>query len=206
MEGRAVLAASAGFFLLAVGALTATVVMIRVDRAPPAPPPAPASVAPAPGPPVAPPVAAPPAPTPAPAAPAPAPQATPSPAPTPSATPVSTATPGATPPASHPEPRPMRTELGMSISDTPVTNVIEFGSSSASALDHTPKVSGLSGGSPAAQAGIKLGEHIYAVDGKSISSASDFEACFRDRKAPGEVTIRVGATPAEAHDVKVVFK
>jgi hypothetical protein len=134
-------------------------------------------------------------------------------APNPTAPPPAAAPPGAPPPqvapppAPAPVPEPMRPKLGLSLNDTSLLqSPIEVGPGSVGIAERSPKVAGIAGGLPAAPPLIKVGDHVYAVDGKSVDSVADFEAMFRGKTAPGEVVLRVGPTRSEAHDVKLVVK
>ncbi len=101
----------------------------------------------------------------------------------------------------------MRPELGLSLSDTNVlTGPIELGPSSIGVAEKAPKVAGLAGGSPAAKGGIKAGDRIFAVDGRSVDSVAAFEAEMSKKTIPGEVVLRAGPTRAEASDVRLIFK
>jgi len=199
MSPRVILAVGVAFFLLGVGALGGA---LALRPAPPAsvPQPTAATVSPAPPPPSAAPAAppapappAPPAPTPAVAAPQPAAQPAPAPA-------------SPTPPPPSASPEAMRPKLGMSVSDANLLNgPVDIGPNGIGIAERAPKVSGISAG-PASEGGVHVGDRVFAVDGRSISSAAEFEAVLQGKTAPGEVVLRVGQTRGDAHDVKIVFK
>jgi C-terminal processing protease CtpA/Prc len=101
----------------------------------------------------------------------------------------------------------MRPELGISLSESQaITSPLEIGPSSIGFAERSPKVAGLIGGSPASQSGVKVGDHVFAVDGHSIKSVSDFEFEMSKKTIPGEVVLRVGPTSSESQSVRIVFK
>jgi C-terminal processing protease CtpA/Prc len=100
----------------------------------------------------------------------------------------------------------MRPKLGMSVSDANILNApVDIGPSGIGIAERAPKVSGISAG-PASEGGVHVGDRVFAVDGRSISSAAEFEAVLQGKTVPGEVVLRVGQTRGDAHDVKIVFK
>ena len=104
-----------------------------------------------------------------------------------------------------PSTRPLRPLLGLSLSDTTLlNNPIELGPGSVGIAERGPRIAGIVGGSPAAAAGLKVDERVFRVGGRSIETVADFEAELANRGAPGEVTLRVGRTKSDSHDVKLV--
>jgi S1-C subfamily serine protease len=101
----------------------------------------------------------------------------------------------------------MRPKLGMSLSDNTsmLSNPLEFGPGGVGVAERSPKIAGITGGSPAAQAGLKVGERVYRVDGKAVDSVHDFEVAMDGKTTPGEVVLHVGPTKMDARDVRIVF-
>jgi S1-C subfamily serine protease len=58
---------------------------------------------------------------------------------------------------------------------------------------------------PAAKAGLKAGDVITAVDGKSIGEASDLRDVVQGHKAGDEITLTVVSGPANQRDVQVTL-
>ncbi len=153
-----------------------------------------------------PPPPAPPPPAPAPPPPAPPPPAPPPPAPPPPAAEPAPAPPAAAPPTPETAKRPLRPELGISLSDPSDLAPIDFGGSSIGVAEKAPKIAGLVGGSPAGLAGLKAGDKIFAVDGRSVDSVAAFEAALRDKTAPGQITVKTGPTKVESRTVTITVK
>jgi len=72
--------------------------------------------------------------------------------------------------------------------------------------EKAPKVSGLAGGSPAANAGLRVGDKIYSVDGRPVETVAEFDRELAKKTAPGEVLLKAGPTRYEAREVRVTVK